>query len=105
MNTIIEHLKTQKFHSRKVIATGIALLLIMLVAEIWSLNRLATFGTQITKFESASAALRMENEMLQNKTAELTSLNTIESHALILGFRPIHSIEYISANDVALVGH
>lgn len=102
MNKIIEKIKSYRQFKGRLVIAGVGLFLVLLVADIWSLNRLATLGEQINKFEAASSELRLENQIMQNKIAKLTSLDEIEHRSLLLGFRSIKTIETLKTSDIAL---
>ncbi len=91
-------------YKRRLIIISSALFFLLVILEIWALNRLSTSGEQINRFERASSSLKIENQILGNKIAKLTSLQEIETKSLLLGFRPIKRVEYLKTSDIAL-GH
>lgn len=67
------------------------------IFEIWLLNRLSTYGVEITKLEASQNALRQENLSLKNKIDERSSLLEIQKKASELGFESVKSIQYLQA--------
>ncbi|OGE31988.1 hypothetical protein A2631_02625 [Candidatus Daviesbacteria bacterium RIFCSPHIGHO2_01_FULL_44_29] len=86
---------------KKMLTLGIMAFLLLVVVEIWALNRLSTFGEQITRFEKTSNDLQLENQILQNRIASLSSLREIQNRSLLLGFRAVHLVDYFKPSDVA----
>lgn len=78
------------------------LVLFVTVLTIWSMNRLATVGEQISQFERTKSSLELENELLAKRIAEKKSLNQAEETSKKLGFGKIQQIEYVSDNGLAL---
>lgn len=72
------------------------------VLTIWSVNRLATVGEQITQLEKTKATLELENQLLEKKIAEKKSLTQIEQSSKQLGFGKIQKLEYVSDSGLAL---
>ena|SRR5258708_23110914 len=99
---MIKKIEFRKIPKKKIVLSTMAGILVLVILEIWALNRLATYGEQILKFEKASNELKLENQILQNQIAQKSSLNKVEDQSFSLGFRPIHHIEYLGSSDVAL---
>ena len=72
------------------------------IMEIWAVNRLATFGSEISKLEAAKASLQMENIILENQIAEKASLKQIEESSKKFGFVKTNKIEYLQQSGIAL---
>lgn len=98
----LQSLPNYLVYKRRLIIVGCALFFLLVILEIWALNRLSTSGEQINRFDRASGSLKIENQILGNKIAKLTSLKEIETKALLLGFRPIKRVEYLKTSDIAL---
>ncbi len=77
---------------------GMVLLLVipLIVIEIWAVNRLSTYGEQISKLEETRAALEIENKILENKIAKETSLLNMVSLSSQLGFEVALNVEYLN---------
>lgn len=88
--------------SRKLVIAAIALVLPFVLLEIWSINRLVTLGVQISTLENTKAALRLENQVLENEIAQKSSLATIESKAKLLGFDKINHLQVVQTPNLAL---
>ena len=71
--------------------------------EIWMVNRLATYGEQLSKLEEIKGKLLTENELLENEIAAKSSLSHLGEQARSEGFVPIRNIEVIGASDSAEV--
>lgn len=96
-------LNLQKYTSRKKLLTiGVASLLILVISQIWALNRLSALGEKITEFEVSAQKLKLENKILRNQVAQKSSLNQLENLSLALGFRSSKKVEYFKTSDVAL---
>jgi hypothetical protein len=65
------------------------------VLEIWLVNRLATYGEQLSKLDRLKVGLLLDNEILENQIAEKSSFNKIISQAKLLNFGKIKNLEYI----------
>lgn len=71
---------------RRVVGLGVFGLVIMVVLQIWAMNRLAVLGEKITQIEENKATLVMENQLLENRVASKASLQYIQKVADNLGF-------------------
>ena len=98
---MVETLLFVNITKKKIIVTTLLIVVISLVLEIWSLNRLATFGDQIVKFESATADLSLENQMLENEIAKRSAFKTISEAANSIGFKRTTHVEFVSPPTVA----
>lgn len=81
------------FYSRKLLFVLVFAVLILVVLEIWAANRLATYGDQVYKLETAKESLRVQNEVLAEQIAEASSLQKVEVLAESLGYQKISSNE------------
>lgn len=86
-------------NSRRVLIFLAISLFVLVIFEIWVLNRLSTFGEQIVKIEISSRELIKENQFLENQIAELASLKVIEIKARLLRFTKSKKYEYIRPED------
>ncbi len=66
------------------------------------MNRLATYGDRINNLEQAKASLRMENQILENKIADKSSLNKVAKTSTHLGFQKVKNVEYLDSSNLAL---
>lgn len=80
---------------------GVAILFLVLVLEIWMMNRLSTFGDKINQLKVNKASLILENQVLENRIARKVSLLNIESKASQQGLQSVKNIEYIKAPALA----
>lgn len=65
---------------------GILGLILMVILQIWAMNRLAVLGEKITQIEQTKITLARENQLLENKVASQASLQYIQRVADNLGF-------------------
>lgn len=78
------------------------IILIVAVLEIWSVNRMATYGAEITKLEHSKSVLKLENQLLENEIAQRSSLTNIERYRIYLGFEKVKKIEQVKDFGLAL---
>lgn len=90
------------FITRKILTILFLILILGIILEIWIVNRLSTYGAQISKIETASANLRIENQVLKNKLDLQSSINVIEEKAKEMGFEKIKKVNAILPPDIAL---
>lgn len=97
------NLEDRPWFRKKII--GLILLVVAGVAvlEIWMVNRLATYGEQLSKLEEIKGSLTTENELLENDIAEKSSLSHLGEKAKAEGFIPIKTLKYVkeTAQDIA----
>jgi cell division protein FtsL len=98
------NLEDRPWFRKKII--GLILLIVagVVVLEIWMVNRLATFGEQLSKLEEIKGSLITENELLENEIAEKSSLIHLGDKAKEEGFGPIKALKYVkeTEKDIAL---
>jgi cell division protein FtsL len=87
---------------KKYIIFAILICLPLVILEIWSVNRLATLGVQISSLENTASALRLENQVLSDQIAKRSSISQIESEAQLLGFAKVKSIGSVRPDGLAL---
>ncbi|KKR81428.1 MAG: hypothetical protein UU73_C0001G0092 [Candidatus Daviesbacteria bacterium GW2011_GWA1_41_61] len=85
----------------KFIRLGAVILLAVLFLEIWAVNRLSTYGDKIQDIKSAKMALDLENQVLENQIAQQSSLASIETKAVSLGFTAVKSWQYLKPLNLA----
>lgn len=74
----------------------------VIVLEIWSLNRLSTYGEQISSLEKTKASLKLDNQILENEIAQKSSLRIMENISKSYGFKNISKVEYVKdLNSIA----
>lgn len=99
---IIAQIETNAWTRKKILMFFGLILLIVAVLEIWSVNRLATYGEQINRLERSKAALKLENKLLEYEIAKNSSLSESEKYAPYLGFDTTHQVEYLNDFGLAL---
>ncbi len=100
---MLKKIETKKPWLRKKIIFSLLLVIISLtLVEIWVVNRLSTYGEQISKFESSQALLKTENQLIKNRIAQAASLKETEEKAKLAGFDKAQDIQFIKTFDLAL---
>ncbi len=84
------------FSGRKILVTFLIILVLTMVTEIWSLNRLSTFGDQISKLEQTRQELTLENLLLKNQIDERASLKKMVEYASLYGFIKPKNVQYVN---------
>lgn len=97
-----EDIEPSRFSKKRVISLLVVLLVVVVIVEIWSANRLATYGEQINKIEQAKANLELENQILSNEVSKASSLAKLGDYATSLGFESISHIQYLQPENLAL---
>ncbi len=88
--------------SKKILAVLLVLLFLVSLLEIWLVNRLATYGTEISKMQYSAERLKRENQVLKNQIDEQASLTTSYRKATELGFQGVKNVYYLKSQDIAL---
>lgn len=93
--------KEDKRHPKvlRYVILGLVLVLTLLSAEIWIVNRLSTYGDKIYQLKQTQVNLELENQVLTNSVAGASSMVVLEQKAALLGFNNINQIEYIKFSD------
>ncbi len=99
---LLKSLNSSFTTKRKAFFLMLLILIPLAILEIWSLNRLATYGVEISKIEIAKQALQLENQILENKISDEASLINIENKAKKLGFVKVSKIEFLKELELAL---
>ncbi len=87
---------------RQLIGIAACLVLSLSVLEIWTVNRLASYGVEINNLEKAKSDLSIENQLLEKKIAEKQSLRVNEKISKNLGFERIKNFQYFKDHNLAL---
>ncbi len=92
-------IQPRRFH--KLVKFSLAAFLVIFLLEIWTVNRLATFGDKIQQIEDTRASLELENQYLKSQIAEQSSLPVVEKKAAELGFVPMENLAYLQTTSLA----
>lgn len=84
---------------RRIVLFCLIAIVSVVVLEIWVMNRLSTYGEKIGEIEHAIESLRLENQILENKVAQKSSLYQLKKYGANLGLDKIKKIEYIDPNQ------
>lgn len=87
--------------SRRMLLLLFLVVLVFIILEIWSVNRLSSFGSELSRIEQAKANLTLQNDLLEAQIAESSSLNQASKMAGALGFQNIKDIQYLSLPQLA----
>lgn len=95
--TIVRKFETEepKKYPKKLIGLCSFLLLSLFVAQIWANNTLANFGQKFETIQQKDQVLSLENQVLENKIDQLSSINKIASDSATLGLMTPKSIQYV----------
>lgn len=86
---------TPRFN-RKLIIILSFIIVPLVVVEIWTMNRLATVGVELSRLDAGKAHLELENTVLRNKISEKKSLAEAERKAREMGYERVSKFEVIS---------
>ncbi len=89
------NLENKPWFRKKIIGLILVVVAVVAVLEIWMVNRLATYGEQLSKLDQIQDALVTENELLENEIAEKSSLSHLGEAAKEQGFSTIKNMEYL----------
>lgn len=84
---------------RKMIFCLLLTFVLIVVLEIWIVNRLSTYGEKINKLENIKISLIAENQYIKNQISQKSSLLELQTLSEKLGFRKIQKIEYINEHE------
>ena len=85
----------------RIVKFVVILFLLFFALEILMVNRLSTYGDKIQDLKNTQASLELENQILEYKISERTSLQKIESKASLFGFNSRKNIEYLQPVSLA----
>lgn len=85
----------------RLLKIAVVFILVALSLELWTANRLSTYGDKIQGFKDVQAHLELENQVLENIIARESSLNVLEKRAALLGFSSVKTFQYLRSQDLA----
>lgn len=94
-------LHQQSSKTIRILRVGALILLVLLILEIWIMNRASIYGNKLGELQLIKANLTIENQLLENQITQNSSLKTIEEKAQSLGFTNIKSLDYIRSTSLA----
>ena len=100
--TLLKKFEPELLIRKKILVLPITIIILVAILEIWVVNRLASYGDQIGNLEQTQARLKIENQLLENKIAEKSSLMEAEKLVNRLGYQKVKNFEYIKAENLAL---
>lgn len=92
----------QLYHRKRILISLVIALLTLIILEIWSVNRLATFGADLSKIEQARQDLTIENQILEDQIAKASSLQEVSKDAQVIGFGNFSNFSYLNLPSLAL---
>ncbi len=88
-------IEEQRKFPKKMTFLSIVLLAVLSVMQIWANNTLAVHGAKLEEISQLDQILELENQVLENKIATLSSLNNIASQSATLGLSTPKSVQYL----------
>lgn len=70
-------------------------LFVLVVLQVWANNTLVTYGEEFEKIRKLEKSLKLENQILENKIAKISSLENIATASSTLGLEVAKSIQYL----------
>lgn len=98
---VLKREKSKGLLNKKILTVLSVTFLVCLVIEVWTVNRLSSYGAKLNQIKSAQINLELQNQVLENEIAQKTALSYIEKAADSLGFANIKNIEYLNSPVVA----
>lgn len=98
---ILKKFETDAWFRKKIVIFPLILIILVALLEIWAVNRLSTFGVQISELERNAENLRLENQLLENEIAQKSSLNEQQKDSQKLGYVRVRNIEFIKELNLA----
>lgn len=93
--------KNPKRRAKGLLKITAVFILAILLIELWTVNRLSTYGDKIQGLKEAQARLELENQVLENIIAQESSLNVLEKRATLLGFGSVKTFQYLNPQNLA----
>jgi hypothetical protein len=100
--TILKEVEYNAWFRKKLLMMFGLIVVSVAVVEIWAVNRLATFGSEISRLEMAKASLALENSILEKQIADKSSLLEVSKSSKGLGFVKVSKLEYLTPHNIAL---
>jgi hypothetical protein len=87
--------KVQKRRFPKITIIFAVLLITLGILEIWVSHTLASYGEKFEGIEKLKITLNLENKILENEIAKLSTLSEIATQSGELGLKKSTNIQYI----------
>lgn len=100
--TLLREVEYNSWFRKKILMFFGLIVILVAVVEIWAVNRLATFGSEISRLESARASLELENSIIEKNIADKSSLLEVSKSSGSLGFIKAQKIDYLTPQNIAL---
>lgn len=85
--------------SRKILIISFFIFFLVVIFEIWVVNRLSSYGERINFIEKTAAELQMQNQILKNQIDKHSAIATAKQNALKMGFDKAQNIEYLHLSN------
>lgn len=82
-------------HSKKYVGVCIISVIFLVVLQIWANNTMAIYGNKFENISQLQDSLTLQNQLLENKIAETSSLSRIASKSATLGLIKPEKVEYL----------
>lgn len=80
----------------KILLTAITVgILSLVLLQIWANNTLANYGSKLTEIMALEDQIRLDNDVITTRIAELSSLSQIASKSAEMQFVVSQKVEYI----------
>ena len=91
----IEEQKPVNSKIKKILIGLGAVFISVVLIKIWVSNTLLIYGEKFASISQMEQQLKMENLLLKNEIARLSSLHLIASRSAELGFSNVSNVQYI----------
>lgn len=98
---LLQKLETKTKAHKKTVSVFVVIFLVSIIIEIWTANRLATYGEKINQLQKATDSLSLENQLLSDQIAMRSSLSQTEQSVDALGFVPMGNLQYLNTPTIA----
>jgi hypothetical protein len=90
-----------RYHYKKVLIVGFLIFALVVFLEMWSVNRLSSYGAKLSQLTQTETSLRLENTILEDELAKRSALSNVSPMANQFGFRDNPVSDYIKPDTVA----
>jgi len=81
--------------TKKPIILSVFVLVVLALLQIWANNILVSYGEKFDGIGRLGQSLQLENQILENKVAKFSSLDSIATASSALGLMPTKDVQYL----------
>ena len=81
--------------TKKPIILSVFVLVVLALLQIWANNILVSYGEKFDGIGRLEQSLQLENQILENKVAKFSSLDSIATASSALGLMPTKDVQYL----------